>query len=383
MTRDFSARDFVLGIATGGAIAVAFLSIGAFVLLRSSNKYNLEHWKLNIRTPFPSMWMNLGFWKTYDGKTIVHFNEATRALLERIVDAAGLLVRDDDPKTGPRGHENAWPVAVLDLGFGCGDQTIALAEMIQAQHRLRFKYVGLSLEASQVQTAQRALDRRLRVDGADAGASVSVSASTRLTPGWFKLFCANAAKPETWSGVIRASVDELADQSFSQQRWMLALDCLYHFSPSRKPAFRLAAGLLDANLMAFDLLLDDKASRWNTLLVRLIGLIMNCPLHTFMTEEQYREQLVECGYDGERIEMREISDHVFAGISGYLRQQDTALSQYDIGIGGFKLAGRLFEWFDRTRVVKAVIVVARTKASRARESPEVGGERDDLGNPCR
>ncbi|KAG5984258.1 hypothetical protein E4U55_005529 [Claviceps digitariae] len=359
MTREFSARDFVLGIVTGGGIILAFLSIGAFVFLRSCKLYSLGHWKLNIRTPFPSMWMNLGFWKTYDGKAIVHFNEATRALLERIVDAAGLLVRDDDPQTGPSGYAVGAPVAVLDLGFGCGDQTMALAEMIQAEHRLQFKYVGLSLEALQVQAAQRALDRRLNVDGVGSGAS----AGTTLTPDSFKLFCANAARPETWSGAIRASVDELADQAFSQQRWMLALDCLYHFSPSRRPAFRLAAGMLDANLMAFDLLLNEKASRWDTFLVRILGLVMGCPLRTFVTEHQYREQLVECGYDGERIEMREISDHVFAGVSGYLRRQEIALGQYGIGMGGFKLAGRLFEWFDRTRVVKAVIVVARTKAS--------------------
>ncbi|KAG5950455.1 hypothetical protein E4U53_005033 [Claviceps sorghi] len=362
MTREFSARDFVLGIVTGGAIGLALLSIGAFVFLRSSNAYSLGHWKLNIRTPFPSMWMNLGFWTAYDGKPIVHFNQATRALLERIVDAAGLLVRDDDPKTPT---PNADAVAVLDLGFGCGDQTIALVDMLQAQNRSRFKYVGLSLDALQVQTAQRALDRRLKLDGADE------RASTRLTPASFKLFCANAAKPETWSGVIRASVDELAGRSFSQQRWMLALDCLYHFSPSRRPVLRLAAGVLDANLMAFDLLLDDNASRWDTFLVRLVSLVMNCPLRTFVTEAEYRAQLVDCGYDGERIEVREISDHVFAGVSGYLARQEMALSQYGIGIGGFKLAGRLFEWFDRTRVVKAVIVVART---RAREGREVHGQ---------
>ncbi|KAG5989797.1 hypothetical protein E4U54_004244 [Claviceps lovelessii] len=377
MARAFSARDFVLGIAAGGAIVLGLLSVGAFFLFRSCSLYSLDHWKLNIRTPLPSMWMNLGFWKTYDGRAIVHFSEATRALLERIVDAAGLLVREDEAETGPSGHATAASVAVLDLGFGCGDQTMALAEMIQAQHRPRFRYVGLSLDALQVQAARRALDRRLRGDGGGGAVAAAVAGggTSSMVPGLkpesFKLFCANAAKPEAWSGAIRAAVDELAgrpvlqqqQQQQQQQRWMLALDCLYHFSPSRRPVLRLAAGVLDANLMAFDLLLDDKASRWNTFLVRLVGLVMRCPLRTFLTEDQYRAQLVECGYDGERIEMREVSDHVFAGVSGFLRRQEMALSQYGIGIGGFKLAGRLFEWFDRTRVVKAVIVVARTRGT--------------------
>ncbi|KAG6034691.1 hypothetical protein E4U41_006455 [Claviceps citrina] len=370
MARDFSARDFVLGIATGLVAVLVLLSLGASVVLRSHNRRSLGHWKLNIRTPLPSMWMNLGYWKTYHGKPIVHFDEAARALLERVLDAAGLLVGDDDPETTASPGDG---IAVLDLGFGCGDQAVALADMVQARNRRRFEYVGLSLDASQVRTAQRSLDRRLSrgVDGAGG--------ATRLTAESFKLFCADAARPETWSGAVRASVDELADNSKSvsqqqqqqqqqqHQRWMLALDCLYHFSPSRRPAFRLAAKRLDANIMAFDLVLNEAASRWNALLVRIVGLVMSCPLHTFLTEDQYRDQLVECGYDGERIEIRDISDHVFAGVSGYLRRQDVALSQYGIGMGGYKLAGRLFEWFDRTRVVKAVIVVARTEPGRGRE----------------
>lgn len=354
MAWEFSARDFVLGIVTGGVTTVALLFIGAFIFLRSYNIYSVGHWKLNIKTPFPSMWMNLGFWKTNDGKPIIHFSEAARALLERIVDAAGLLARDQDLKTDPPRES----VAVLDLGFGCGDQTIALAEMIQAQTRPQFKYVGLSLDSSQVQTAQRTLDRALKFSGA--------SASGGLPQDSFNLYCANAAKPDTWSRAIRTSVDALADGAFSQ-RWMLALDCLYHFSPSRKPAFKLAAETLNANVMAFDLVLDENASRWNKFLVRIVGLVMNCPLYTFLPEEQYREQLVECGYDGARIEIEEISDHVFGGVSGFLRTQEAALSQYGIGIGGFKLAGRLFEWFDRTRVVRAVIVVARRKSEQGRK----------------
>lgn len=62
MARAFSARDFVLGIAAGGAIVLGLLSVGAFFLFRSCSLYSLDHWKLNIRTPLPSMWMNLGFW---------------------------------------------------------------------------------------------------------------------------------------------------------------------------------------------------------------------------------------------------------------------------------------------------------------------------------
>ena len=237
-------------------------------------------------------------------------------------------------------------MSILDLGFGCGDQTIALTELVEAPKRPHFRYVGLTLNGSQMQTAQRSLDR--------------AAAAGELRRDAFKLFRANAARPETWTGAIRSAVDSLADETYSQ-RWLLALDCLYHFSPSRTPVFKLAAETLDANVMAFDLVLDDKATTWNRLAVRLVGLLMSCPLRTFLTEEQYREQLVQCGYDGETIVLRDISDDVFAGVSEFLRRQEAALRLYGISIGGFKLAGRLFEWFDRTRVVRASIVVARTK----------------------
>lgn len=227
---------------------------------------------------------------------------------------------------------------------------MALTELIQAQSRPHFRYVGLTLNGAQLQSAQRCLDRALS----------SPDTANGLTQDSFKLFRANAAKPETWTRIIRSSVDGLADQSYTE-RWLLALDCLYHFSPSRKPVFKLAAETLEAQVMAFDLILDEKATTWNTLLARVIGVIMGCPYYTFLTEEQYRAQLVECGYDSAHIEIRDISDNVFAGVSEYLRRQEAALSQYGISLGGFRLAGYLFEWFDKTRVVKASIVVGRTK----------------------
>jgi hypothetical protein len=262
--------------------------------------------------------------------------------LEKMLDAAGLRVKSDSDAAARAS------VAVLDVGFGCGDQTIALTELVEAGKRPRFRYVGLTLNAAQLQTAQRRVERVFALENGSLGQDS------------FKLFRANAARPGTWSKAIRASVDSLADETFSE-RWLMALDCLYHFSPSREPIFKLAGKTLGAHVMAFDLILNEEASRWNTFLVWIVGVVMGCPRDMFLTEARYREQLVECGYDRAHIEIQDISDHVFAGVSSFLRRQETALSQYGISIGGFKLAGRIFEWFDRTRVVKAAIVVGRTK----------------------
>jgi hypothetical protein len=62
MPNSFSPRDFVLGIVAGCGIIAVLVCIGTILYLRTGDVYSLDHWKLNVRTPFSSMWMNLGFW---------------------------------------------------------------------------------------------------------------------------------------------------------------------------------------------------------------------------------------------------------------------------------------------------------------------------------
>ncbi|PHH60129.1 hypothetical protein CDD81_2087 [Ophiocordyceps australis] len=346
MAWHLSGRSFGLGIVVGFLVALALAVVLAAIVLRTRDVYSLGHWKLNVRTPLRSMWMNLGYWKTPDGRPVEYFDEACQGLLRVILEAAGLLTVPGDTEAAPKG------TAVLDLGFGCGDQTLALARLVPREARRKFGYVGLTLNETQVRTATGMLDREL-VSCTGAIAHLPDRAS-------FTLFCADAARPETWSPAIRQSVQQLADQSFTQ-KWLLALDCLYHFSPSRRPILQFAARKLDAGVMAFDLILNEQASTTQRLVVRMVGVMMNCPWHTFLTEDEYRAQLVECGYDSNTITIQDISDNVFAGVSGYILRQEAALGRYGISIGGFKLAARLFAWFDRSRVVKAVIVVGRSK----------------------
>lgn len=262
-------------------------------------------------------------------------------MLANILKAAGLVSNDFTTRNS---------VAILDVGFGCGDQTVALAELVEAPSRPRFRYVGLTLNEVQQQAAQQRLDASLLAMDKSGVDNMS-----------FKLFQADAAKPESWDKAISTAVDNLSDKAFPE-RWLLGLDCLYHFSPSRKPTFKHAAQNIGANVMAFDLILSDNASWWQTLAVRLLGFVLLCPWQTFLTEEQYREQLIECGYDGGHIEIKDVSDHVFAGLAGFLSRQDAALSPYGISLTGYTMVGKVYGWFDRTRVLKAAIVVGRKKS---------------------
>ncbi|TFB00362.1 hypothetical protein CCMA1212_007610 [Trichoderma ghanense] len=347
-----SLSSFSLGFIAGCLTIIIPLAVTAISLTRTSDIYGLGHWKLNIRTPFPSMWMNLGFWTRDDGTAIQHFDEAARNMLRQLLQAAGLL------------STSTSPVAVLDVGFGCGDQTIALADLINASSRPRFRYVGLTLNATQLQEAQQRLDAALSHPAHDpstpSSSSSSSSTSLNLPKTSFQLFQADAAQPTSWSLKVLSSVTSLSDPSFPE-RWLMGLDCLYHFSPSRKPIFTLAARTLHANVTAFDLILSGSASFWETMAVRILGFVLLCPWRTFLTESEYREQLVECGYDKEQVEIRDVSDHVFGGLAGHLRKQDAVLRPYGISLTAYALVGRVYAWLDRTRVLKGVVVVGRVK----------------------
>ncbi|PFH61595.1 hypothetical protein XA68_16945 [Ophiocordyceps unilateralis] len=322
-----AAPDFVLGIVVGIVASVLLAAAIAATALRASAAYSLGHWKLNLKTPSVSLWMNLGYWRDEGGKPVGRFDEACLGLLVEMLKTAKLVGRGSEAGT----------VAVLDLGFGCGDQTLALARLLRPKSNHHFRYVGLTLDRSQLRAAERRLQREL---------ASPEDASLVLSRECFQLFCADAAKPASWTPAIRDAVLGVGDADFAD-RWLLALDCLYHFSPSRRPVFGFAAQTLDANVVAFDLILNEKASRRDTLLVCMVGLLMSCPLRTFLTEDRYKADMVECGYDPESIVIRDISDDVFAGVADYLGRQEDALSRYGISIGGFKLAGRLFGWRNR------------------------------------
>ncbi|KAK7220135.1 hypothetical protein V2G26_008138 [Clonostachys chloroleuca] len=338
-------------LSSGGQIALAFvggflaailiMAVVSFSFLRSSDAYGLGHWKLNAKMPLSTMWMNLGYWTNAKGEPIHDFEEACSTLLRNILDKAGLL-----NQPGPKQPQRS--LAVLDLGFGCGDQTFELVRLTRPDPGWdAFRYVGLTLSRVQIQAARRCVARELLAEDAPDADS-------------FQLFCADAARPGTWDSQTRTAVESLADERYAE-RWLLALDCLYHFKPSRRPVFEYAARRLKANSMAFDLVLNENASFGDKLRMRAVGVIMGCPIDTFLTEKEYLDQLVQCGYDRESSTITDISEHVFSGVSGFIDDQERALSQYSVTLGGYKLAGRLFEWFGRSKVVKAVIVVARTR----------------------
>lgn len=175
-----------------------------------------------------------------------------------------------------------------------------------------------------------------------------------------KILHSNAALPDSWTSLVNSAVNGLRMEGRPTNTWLLALDCLYHFSPSRKPIFSYASHVMKANLMAFDLMLNPEAQLLDRLRMKLLSVMMGCPLNAFITQEEYVKQLVESGFDEGSIHVRDVSSEVFPGLVGYLQRQRIALRQYDISLGKFWVAKKMFEWVDQTKVLRAVIITGKT-----------------------
>ncbi|KAF6807380.1 hypothetical protein CPLU01_15803 [Colletotrichum plurivorum] len=305
-------------------------------LLRKNDIYDADHWKLNVKVPFTIMWMNMGYWTDADGNPICYFEQACRNLLHEVLSDAGIL--RNDPSTSK--------LSILDLGIGCGDQSWELARLASESSRDGFRYVGLTLNEAQFHMAAQKPYGKLQKASSDVHNSVDV-------------FQADAARPDAWNGQVRAAIKSLAAKE--ADRWVLGLDSLYHFSPSRTPIMKFAARDLDASFMAFDLLLNDAASIKEKIIVKLVGLAMKCPLGAFVTVAEYRRQLSEAGYDERYIQTRDVTDHVFSGLVRHIDSQGEDLKPYGISLAKYKVAGKMFAWFAKSRALKATIVVARRK----------------------
>lgn len=308
--------------------------------------YSLDHGQLNVQMPPPTMWMNMGYWKD-----TTDFPTACEALLFEVLKKASLIedIKSDIVKLRP----SVTNLSILDLGFGCGEQTMSLMRL--ARYVPSFKYVGVTLNESQFQYARMRLDDAVKQDESLHDV---------------QLYCGDAANPTSWNTNLLNAARSMSSGASGQETgisqpgndnglWVLALDTLYHFKPSRRPLFSFAAKDLKAPLMAFDLMLSDTTTPFQRLLLQLAALVSGCPMDTFATEAQYRAMLLRAGYEPELVEIHDITQHVFGPLSRFVRQRDTHLKAVGLRMGSLKATAKLFGWWARSKVVRGVIVIAR------------------------
>ncbi|KAJ5176362.1 uncharacterized protein N7482_002239 [Penicillium canariense] len=335
--------------------------------LGKTRVYGLNHAVLNMKLPPESMWMNMGYWKNTGD-----FPEACQALLDQVLETG--LATERSPS-----------VRILDVGCGCGDQSAYIASLTygaldktpnialtasgsgfnssdggsdpalrhiigkESLKPLVNTYIGITLEPSQAQIArQRIRLQQKRNNGQGSCSSADV-------------FCADGAKPSSWTGELQNSISNIVGTTHDPDTstWLLALDTMYHFRPSRLPILHYARNTLHASFMAYDLLLADNTSWWQRLRMRLVCWITGSPFGNFLTREEYVRLLVAAGYEASQIEIKDVSRHVFAGISEFLGQRLQDGQPYGLNVGKFRGAKLLFGWWARSGVVRGVVVVAR------------------------
>lgn len=256
--------------------------------------------------------------------------------MDKVLEMAGL----------PNGHRSR---ALIDLGFGCGDQTIHLMKNCPSRQAssdrteepsepLFQSYLGITLDSTQFAYAQGRISERL-------GPELES----------IRLCCADAAKPDDWNDDLRRSLYSTTKDA--DEVWVLALDTLYHFHPSRWPIIRYASHSLKASFMSFDLCLAENPSLLNLLILRVLTRLMGAPSANFVTMDRYREQLLEAGYND--ITITDISPHVFAPLADFLDEQDAKLRLIGFGLGAFNVAKWMFRWWGKSGVVRGIIVVAK------------------------
>ena len=304
------------------------------------------------------------------------------------------LIDEDGYRTG------RWPIKLVDLGFGCGEQTI---EITRIYPTLASSYIGLTIDPTQHNFAyQRLSSLRLLQDPSlttdtlpsnhpnqEEEAELDRYPNDRIDLLHKKLedhakelngngknvelFCADAAQPAKWTHELKEAIKpNLAKQmrensqgsSLSrlrkQETWILGLDTLYQFSPSRQPIFNYAYQKLQASIMAFDLIFGEETTLLVRICMRIIALSMGCPMGNFLTAIEYRKQLLKAGYEEDKVEISDISEYVFKGLAEYLKKRDEEL-EVCVGrvIGTCNLYGWLLRWWARSGIVRGCIVVAK------------------------
>lgn len=300
--------------------------------------------------------------------------EACANLLVEVFKTAGV---DRKRASSERERGNKKRTCVIDLGFGCGDQTACLMGTFapyqvkdsivdyDGRFGLYFEdYVGLTLDEKQYRFALE----RVRPSNPGLGRNLRRPRS-EFHEVKIDMFCADAAKPDLWDAKIKACVQEAVERS--QVRWVLALDTAYHFSPSRWPVVKHACQTLGASFAAFDLCLSPTASLREKLLLRLLTTLMGAPWANFVTPEQYRTKLIEAGYDAAGITIRDISEDVFGPLSEFLARQDRGLRVIGLSLGPLNVARLMFSWWARSGVVRGIIVVAKREDKQGMQRIEV------------
>jgi hypothetical protein len=85
--------------------------------------------------------------------------------------------------------------------------------------------------------------------------------------------------------------------------------------------------------------------------------MMGCPYDTLKTEQEHHGLFVLAEYEAKNIELRDISELVFAPLSQFLKHRKKTLENFGRDLGKLNAARWLFGWWPRSGIVRGFIVV--------------------------
>lgn len=342
-------------------------------------------------------------------KNTTSFPQASEDLLNYVLQKAGIVPSPGDKKVKKQA------ISILDLGFGCGDQSLYLTTRLPENVNL-VSYVGITLSKVQYEFAKkRVLDKRdvvdilfdnprEKIDDLDSKAMIfPFTNSNQGKKGNVSLFNADASNPSLWPSSLHltllpifspptsplsqpppqfsslnipytTSMEAGNPQETQGQRnggeeieehehWTLGLDSLYHFRPSRIPILKYTHDKLNSNLMAFDLFRPSPSSSTNPLLqslfLRALCLIASIPYQNLLTKQEYTQMLVEkVGYKKENIIIEDISEYVFPGLERFVSQRTKEMEK--LGVKWKRWMGfKGVAWIVKTGLLRGGVVVVR------------------------
>ncbi|KAI1943066.1 hypothetical protein LOZ66_000761 [Ophidiomyces ophidiicola] len=295
--------------------------------------------------------------------------KACEALVDKILQRAGLF---GDASTSSCTQNPKTKRVLLDLGYGCGEQTLYLTRMAalrassRATKTLLFQqYIGITLDRTQYEFAKSRMKTSKYIE----------PTQTRLqSPKAPQLFCGDAGRPSSWPQDLQQAVSlafatERPQGSLSPietERYVLALDSAYHFQPSRREILSYSHCVLRAHFIAFDIFLAPPSSSlrsvFNGLLLRLLTPALSAPFSNFMTMSAYKRELQEAGYAVENITIEDITEDVFPGLARFLERRDQELAEFGLaGFSKWRMSGWIFKWLSFGDALRAGIVIAKWK----------------------
>ncbi|KAI1319165.1 hypothetical protein EDD11_004808 [Mortierella claussenii] len=280
--------------------------------------YGLQHAFLNLE--ITGWWFNMGYWDK-DRKPLMRFQDACKALVEKVT--SQLAINKDS-------H-------ILDVGFGCGDQDVYIAQLYQPA-----KITGITIEPIQHHAAQELIGRT-------------------VTPTEIQLHIADASKlPEFLETTPSVFGSTDSRRHFTH---VVSIDSAYHYN-TRAQFLKNAAAVLEpetGRLALADMILAKPApiNGLGRFIFNSVFSAMEVPAVNMKTLEAYKRDLIDAGFVDVEIEC--IEDRVFSGLAAYIDNQISRLGglvKPGVNWTYWGLSKGLW-WLDRSKWLHFVVVKAR------------------------